>query len=150
MDALSDALNSVRMTGAIFFDAICNAPWGFAVPPMEQVAPVLSPGTEHLVGYHLVAEGKATVRLDKDISIPIAAGDIVIFPHGDAHTVTNGARPQSWWTAASRSEVSLPAAISASSGSAAEARRRASSVAISAANALPSGCFSRDCLRSSR
>lgn len=90
MDALSEALNSVRMTGAIFFDAICTAPWGFAVPPMEQAAPVLSPGTERLVGYHLVAEGQAIVRLGDEAEIPIAAGDIIIFPHGDAHTVTNG------------------------------------------------------------
>ncbi len=90
MDALSEALNSVRMTGAIFFDAICTAPWGFAVPPMEQAAPILSPGTERLVGYHLVAEGTATVRLEGEADIPITAGDVVIFPHGDAHAVSNG------------------------------------------------------------
>lgn len=90
MDALSEALNSVRMTGAIFFDAICTAPWGFAVPAMQQVAHVLAPGTERLVGYHLVAEGKALVRLEGLPDVPIAAGDIVIFPHGDPHTVSNG------------------------------------------------------------
>jgi AraC-like DNA-binding protein len=90
MDALSEALNSVRMTGAIFFDAICTCPWGFAVPPMERAAPVLAPGTERLVGYHLVAEGKAIVRLKDEAAVPIVAGDVVIFPHGDAHTVTNG------------------------------------------------------------
>jgi hypothetical protein len=38
MDALSQALGSVRMTGAIFVDAICTAPWGFSVPAMERVA----------------------------------------------------------------------------------------------------------------
>ncbi|MET0514162.1 MAG: AraC family transcriptional regulator [Nitrospiraceae bacterium] len=91
MDALSEALNSVRMTGAIFFDAICTAPWGFAVPAMKQAAHVLSPGTERLVGYHLVAEGTALVRLEGEADVPVAAGDIVIIPHGDAHTVTNGA-----------------------------------------------------------
>lgn len=90
MDALSEALNSVRMTGAIFFDAICTAPWGFAVPAMEQVAHVLAPGTERLVGYHLVAEGKALVRLEGTADVPLTAGDIVIFPHGDPHTVSNG------------------------------------------------------------
>jgi hypothetical protein len=35
MDALSAALSSVRMTGAIFADAICTAPWGFAVPAID-------------------------------------------------------------------------------------------------------------------
>src|SRR5512132_3570333 len=90
MDAISEALNSVRMTGAIFFDAICQAPWGFTVPHMEQVAHVLSPGTERLVGYHLVTEGKALVRLEGGSDLAIAAGDIVILPHGDPHTVSDG------------------------------------------------------------
>jgi AraC-like DNA-binding protein len=91
MDALSEALRSVRMTGAIFADALCTAPWGFAVPAIERVAGVLAPGTERLVGYHLVTEGKALVRLDGAPDVTITAGDIVIVPHGDAHTVSNGA-----------------------------------------------------------
>jgi AraC-like DNA-binding protein len=90
MDALSQALSSVRMTGAIFVDAICTAPWGFSVPPMERVAHLLAPGTERLVGYHLVTEGKALIGLEGSPDIPITGGDIVIFPHGDPHSVVNG------------------------------------------------------------
>jgi cupin len=90
MDALSQALSSVRMTGAIFVDAICTAPWGFSVPPMERVAHLLAPGTERLVGYHLVTHGKAVIGLEGSPDIPITAGEIVIFPHGDPHRVGNG------------------------------------------------------------
>lgn len=90
MDALSEALNAVRMTGAIFFNAECTAPWGFAVPHLQQVAHVLAPGTERLVSYHLVTEGKAIVRFSGHEDVTIAAGDIVIVPHGDPHTVSNG------------------------------------------------------------
>ena len=61
MDALSEALNAVRMTGAIFYHAECTAPWGFQVPHVRDVAHVLAPGTERLVSYHLVTEGKAVV-----------------------------------------------------------------------------------------
>jgi hypothetical protein len=91
MDALSEAMSSVRMTGAIFFDALCTAPWGFAVPAMAQAAHLLAPGTERLVAYHLVTEGKALVAFEDAADVPVAAGDIVIIPHGDPHTVTNGA-----------------------------------------------------------
>ena len=91
MDALSAALSSVRMTGAIFYDAVCTAPWGFAVPAMERAAHVLAPGTEHVVGYHFVTEGKAVVGFEGAADVPVEAGDIVIIPHGDAHTVINGA-----------------------------------------------------------
>ena len=62
MDALSEALNAVRMTGAIFFTAECTAPWGFSVPHLRRVSQVLAPGTDRLVSYHLVTEGKALVR----------------------------------------------------------------------------------------
>jgi AraC-like DNA-binding protein len=91
MDALSAALNAVRMTGAIFFHAECTAPWGFAVPQMQHAAHVLAPGTERLVGYHLVTEGRGDVRFADGAHMPVAAGDVVIVPHGDAHTVSNGA-----------------------------------------------------------
>ena len=39
MDALSEALNAVRMTGAIFYHAECTAPWGFRVPHLNDASP---------------------------------------------------------------------------------------------------------------
>lgn len=90
VDALSEALSSVRMTGAIFYDAICTAPWGFSVPNIRDVAHVLAPGAEHLVGFHLVADGRAVVRFEGASDVALAAGDVVIIPHGDTHTVSNG------------------------------------------------------------
>jgi AraC-like DNA-binding protein len=90
MDVLSEALNTVRMTGAIFYYAECTAPWGFAVPRLQDVAHVLAPGTERLVPYHLVAGGEAVVRFEGVPEISLQAGDVVIIPHGDAHILSNG------------------------------------------------------------
>jgi len=90
MDALSEALSAVRMTGAIFFNAECSAPWGFAVPATRDVSHVLSPGTELLIDYHLVIEGRAVGRLDGMDDLVLGAGDLVILPYGDSHTVSNG------------------------------------------------------------
>lgn len=89
MDALSEALKSVRMTGAIFYHAECTAPWGFRVPHVRDVAHALAPGTERLVSYHLVTEGRAVVGFP-EAAIPVEAGDVLVIPHGDAHTVSNG------------------------------------------------------------
>lgn len=89
MDALSAALNAVRMTGAIFFNAEFTKPWGFEAAP-NQAASALAPGTERLVPYHLVIEGEATAKIDGIASMSLAAGDIVVVPHGDAHTLSNG------------------------------------------------------------
>ena len=89
MDALSEALRSVHVTGAIFYHAECTAPWGFCVPPLEKVAHILAPGTERLVSYHLLTEGSAFVRFD-ETEVAITAGDILIIPRGNGHTVSNG------------------------------------------------------------
>jgi AraC-like DNA-binding protein len=91
MDALSEALKAVRMTGAIFYNAECTAPWGFRVPPIGEVMHILAPGTERVVSYHLVTDGQASVRFGDAPEVRIAAGDVVIVPHGDPHTVRNGA-----------------------------------------------------------
>jgi AraC-like DNA-binding protein len=91
MDALSEALKTVRMTGAIFFNAEFTAPWGFAEPYAHTMAPVLAPGTERLVLYHLVTEGEALARIEGGPELRLTAGDVVIVPHGDPHTLCGGA-----------------------------------------------------------
>lgn len=94
MDALSEALRSVHMTGAIFFHAQCTSPWGIAVPALRQYASLLAPGTERLVAYHLITTGRATVRFDGSGDVPITAGEVVIIPHGHAHVLCNGIAPR--------------------------------------------------------
>ncbi len=89
MDALSEALRGVRVTGAILVNAELTAPWGYTTPPTRTVAPLVAPGTEHLILFHLVTEGRATARAGNQEAI-LAPGDIVIFPHGDAHELWNG------------------------------------------------------------
>lgn len=90
MDALSEALRSVRMTGAIFLDAEFTAPWSFLSPMAQRTAPVLAPGTDQVIIYHLVTEGTAWVRIDGQPDLPVRAGEIVILPHGEEHLFGNG------------------------------------------------------------
>ena len=90
MDALSEALRSVRITGALFLSAEYRAPWGFASPASSVYAAKLAPGTEHLVSFHLVTEGEATARVAGHPDVPLRAGDVVVFPRGDAHRLWNG------------------------------------------------------------
>jgi AraC-like DNA-binding protein len=90
-DPLSEALRSVRLTGAIFLDAELGAPWGFAAPPTSTTAHLLAPTAEHLVLFHLLVEGRATVRVPGYESVRLEAGDIVVLARGDAHELWNGA-----------------------------------------------------------
>jgi AraC-like DNA-binding protein len=91
MDAISEVLKVVRVTGAAFFNAEFTAPWGFSSPPTEQIAAALrAPGTERLAIYHLVTHGAAQIRMKGKPEIALVAGDLVVFPHGDRHVMRNG------------------------------------------------------------
>jgi AraC-like DNA-binding protein len=90
MDAFSQILSGVELNGAVFFNAEFSAPWGFSAPASSMLTPMLSPGAAHLVLYHFVIDGGAIAQLTDGQSIDLTPGDIVIFPHGDAHQMTSG------------------------------------------------------------
>jgi AraC-like DNA-binding protein len=91
MDAFSDILSGVRLKGAVFFSAEFSAPWGFTQPASNIMAARVAPGAEYLVLYHLLIEGRAVVELGHERSLELGPGDVVIFPHGDAHDMRSGA-----------------------------------------------------------
>lgn len=94
MDALSHVLSAVRVTGAIYFDAEFSAPWGVDVPESSTMAQKLSPGTEHLVSYHLVVEGELTAKVEGARELHLKPGHLLVMPHGDRHLMWNGANPE--------------------------------------------------------
>jgi AraC-like DNA-binding protein len=96
MDAFSQILSGVKLNGAIFFTAEFSAPWGVSSPTSKRMAAEIAPWAEHMVIYHLIIEGGASVELADGQRLELEAGDIVIFPHGDAHHLSSGkdaARP---------------------------------------------------------
>lgn len=91
MDALSEILQSVKMEGALFYNAEFTAPWGFRSPPGREVAGFLRKAPKHLIIYHLLSEGRARGEVENSAHcVDLVPGDIVIFPHGDAHIISNG------------------------------------------------------------
>ena len=90
MDALSEVLNAVRLTGAVFFNGEFTAPWGFEAARVEKLAALLPAGTERLLIYHFVIEGQARLHTASG-SASLTAGDLVVLPHGDTHTFSDGA-----------------------------------------------------------
>ena len=90
MDVLSEVLKVVKLQGALFFNGEFSCPWSFCSPPSYSVAPYVAPAAGHVIIYHLLTEGRAFARLVDGERIILDAGDIVIFPHGDAHFIENG------------------------------------------------------------
>jgi AraC-like DNA-binding protein len=94
MDALSEILQSVKLEGAVFYKAEFTAPWGFRSPPTCEVATFLRKGPKHVIVYHLLTQGRARCEVEHSTHrVELVPGDIVVFPHGDAHILSNGSLP---------------------------------------------------------
>lgn len=90
MDVLSEVLKVVKLQGALFYNGEFSAPWSVRAAPSRGVAQHFVPEAEHVIIYHLLIEGRATIRMDDGTHISLDAGDIVMIPHGDSHIIENG------------------------------------------------------------
>lgn len=89
MDALSETLRVVQLVGAIFLQARFTAPWCYQSPPADAAAPLLEPAAERVVIFHLITEGECHVELDGQAPMRLVAGDVILFPQGDAHRMAS-------------------------------------------------------------
>jgi Cupin len=87
---LSEVLKVVKLQGALYYHGEFSSPWSVCSPPSRTVVRHLAPGAGHVIIYHLLTEGRASARLLGGERTNLNAGDIVIFPHGDAHIIENG------------------------------------------------------------
>jgi AraC-like DNA-binding protein len=86
-DTLSDVLRAVRLTGAVFIDVNVTAPWATFAPKSHHLIPLIMPDAQHLISYHLVTEGECYAVQKGHDPVKLQAGDLIVFPHGDHHTL---------------------------------------------------------------
>jgi AraC-like DNA-binding protein len=80
-DALTDVLNSLRLSGRVFSYSELSAPWALELPP--------SP----FAYFHVVERSGGWLRLkDEKEWRPLAGGDLVVIPHGGGHIVGSDTR----------------------------------------------------------
>ncbi|MDA9463228.1 AraC family transcriptional regulator [Bradyrhizobium sp. CCBAU 53415] len=91
MDVLSDVLKTVRLTGAVFFERHLHAPWVGESPPSAAIATMVMPEAEHVISFHAILSGSCWAGLadSSDSSQRFNAGDIVIYPMGDANVLSS-------------------------------------------------------------
>ena len=85
MDALSDVLRVIRLSGGVFLEAHLTAPWCFRgrLSPDDCKAFQVTPST--VIASHYVASGKMLVQVDGGEAIEVKAGELVLLPHNDVH-----------------------------------------------------------------
>jgi AraC-like DNA-binding protein len=87
LDALSDVLRLVRLTGAVFLDAEFSAPWCISAPSGVEVCTRHMPQAQHVVIYHLITAGTCQVKFAGDASHPVQTGDLIVIPGGEGHLI---------------------------------------------------------------
>src|ERR1700675_724921 len=88
-DTLSDVLRGVRLRGAVFFYVTGSNEWAAEAPSAKEIAPLLMRGVDHVMEYHAVAQGSCWAGIPGGPAVQLHAGDVVVFPHGDAHVVSS-------------------------------------------------------------
>ncbi len=90
MDPLSDLLRVVRLDGAYFYAVEAAEPWSVETAAARVLSPRILPTAEHLISYHIVTAGRCYGGLAGEEQVELVAGDVIVFPHGDAHVMASG------------------------------------------------------------
>jgi AraC-like DNA-binding protein len=89
MDALSELLRAVKLSGAMFFNAEGSKPWCVEAVPSTTLGRYVAPNATCVVEFHLVTQGTGYIRVGEETT-PFSAGDLLMVPHGDPHVMGNG------------------------------------------------------------
>ena len=54
MDALSELLRAVKLSGAMFYIAECSKPWRVISPPAATLGRYVAPDASHVIEFHLI------------------------------------------------------------------------------------------------
>jgi AraC-like DNA-binding protein len=90
MDPLSDVLRSFRLTGGVFLDAHFRAPWCVVTRVSAEDLGSFLTVPSLLIAYHFVIDGRLLVSVEGEPAIEVCAGQVVLLPRNDVHTLASG------------------------------------------------------------
>lgn len=89
MDALSDVLRVIQLTGAVHLDGSFSAPWCVIGQADSALCSAYLPPSENVVSFHLVTEGRCWAMLPGEpaSTLQVEAGDVIVVPQGETHVL---------------------------------------------------------------
>ena len=97
-DTLSDVLEVVRLTGALFFLVDARTPWVAEAPASTDLLPVILPRAQHVVSYHVVSQGACWCESPGQAPLRLETGDVLVVPHGHAYQLASSCGLRTGWT----------------------------------------------------
>jgi AraC-like DNA-binding protein len=82
-----DALDHLRLEGAIFMRAEYSERWALADQGGPMFAAMMHPGAERLILFHVVASGRCWVSTPDEERTWASAGEVIVVPYGDVFTM---------------------------------------------------------------
>ncbi|MDQ2767489.1 MAG: AraC family transcriptional regulator [Gemmatimonadota bacterium] len=89
MDPLSDVLRAVKLNGAYFYLVEASDPWSVSTNAARDLVPRILPEAEHLISYHILLSGSCWGGVEGEPQVLMRPGDVIVFPHGDAHLMSS-------------------------------------------------------------
>ncbi|MBC5763207.1 AraC family transcriptional regulator [Ramlibacter albus] len=86
-DLLADVLQRIQLASAVFLRGEFTAPWGFTSTDAATLCAIVQPGARNLVLFHVAVEGRFRIQLASGESAQAEAGDAVVLPYCDQHTM---------------------------------------------------------------
>lgn len=87
MDALSDVLRVVGLTGGVFMDAEFTEPWCVAGKVAPELCRPFMAQPVQVVSFHYIVEGGLELRLEGQPPCAVVAGEAVLMPRNDLHVL---------------------------------------------------------------
>ncbi|QEZ44846.1 AraC family transcriptional regulator [Cupriavidus oxalaticus] len=89
MDALSDLLRAVQLSGAVFLNGEFKSPWCLVSEADAELRAAFLPGTDRVVSYHLITEGVCWARLlgSTGPGVRVESGELLVVPQGEPHVL---------------------------------------------------------------
>jgi AraC-like DNA-binding protein len=85
LDAFSDVLRVIRLSGGVFLEAEFTAPWCIGGRISSDDCKAFQQAPRHVIASHFVAAGSMQLQIDGGDPIDVHAGEFVLLPHNDAH-----------------------------------------------------------------
>jgi AraC-like DNA-binding protein len=57
------------------------------VPAADLFAPIILPRARHVISYHVIIDGSGWASVPGEPAVRFAAGDVIVFPHGDPYAM---------------------------------------------------------------
>jgi AraC-like DNA-binding protein len=87
MDALSDVLRTLRLTGGVFLDARFTAPWSLVTNVQPEKLKLFLGSSTQIIAFHYVLSGRLVAHVVGGPPRELAAGALILMPRNDLHVL---------------------------------------------------------------